>query len=519
MKRLFRALMPALVLCLAAQITLAAAGIVYLVRTGTDSEGNAMFRQADSRDTYLAGLFDLSQSSQPMQEVARYYDQIQKDKLAASLQGRGLSAADQQYAMANAPTQPVYIEVNNSTAGAYNDWKGRFSIQGANGQVSTITSPRVVFALGSDVARSGNRGLIEQTLVHEIGHGGMCQCVLCQNLPNSPYLSKPHSGGSTTDPQLAFIEGWAEFVGTYFTGRKTIAEDPGNTLDTNWYAKNSNGTMKSAQELLSTEGWNATVLYHISTLAKDQNAMWKMTQVMSRTTPQSTWELLQRTAQYFPELAPAINQVVNQDSGGQIPGVTAAGGQYVAGAQASGTYAGGTANSGYANTGSAAAQYQAAMSGNAYSQYAGYNAYANQQAQGGSATIGSMGADTRQLEQMYIAKKAELDAVPWWKFWEKSSLKSQLSQIEDVYARQTDMTTAYQGAGQAAAPSTYVPVQQAAQGGVAPGSAAAPRTSYNSVMDAMKSNDSAAMEQTMDAYRKATAARAAAAARGPNGER
>ena len=133
MMRLFRALLPLLILSLAAQATMAA-NIVYLVRTGTDSEGNAMFRQADSRDTYLAGLFSLTQSSSALSEVSRYYDQVQRDKIAASLQARGLSQADQAYAMQNVQSDPVYIEVNNSTAGAYNDWKGRFSIQAANGK-------------------------------------------------------------------------------------------------------------------------------------------------------------------------------------------------------------------------------------------------------------------------------------------------------------------------------------------------------------------------------------------------
>ena len=300
-----------------------AADVVFLVRVGTDSEGNPMFRQADSRDTYLSGLYGLANGSSAVHEAARYYDQVQRDKIAASLQGRA-SASDIAYATQNVQTEPVYVEVNNNTSGSYNDWKGRFSIQAPNGQVSTISTPRVVLPLGSDVVRSGDSSLLVQTLVHEMGHGGMCKCMLCQGLPNSPYLSKPHSGGSVSDPQLAFIEGWAEFVGAYFTGRHTIAQDPANALDTNWYAKNADGSMKSAQQLVSCEGWNATVMLQISEQAKDQNAMWKMTQVMSRTTPQSTWELLQNTAAMFPELAPSINQVVYQYSGGQIQGVAPA---------------------------------------------------------------------------------------------------------------------------------------------------------------------------------------------------
>lgn len=518
MMRLFRALLPLLILTLAAQATMAA-NIVYLVRTGTDSEGNAMFRQADSRDTYLAGLFSLTQSSSALSEVSRYYDQVQRDKIAASLQARGLSQADQAYAMQNVQSDPVYIEVNNSTAGAYNDWKGRFSIQAANGQVSTISAPRVVFSLGSDVARSGNSALIEQTLVHEIGHGVMCKCHTAANLPNSPYLSKPHSGGSVTDPQLAFIEGWAEFIGAYFTGRRTIAEDPANAIDTNWYAKKADGSYKSAQELLSTEGYTATVLYKISTVAKDQNAMWKMTQAMSRSSPQSMWELLQRTAQMFPELTPAMNQVLAETSGGQIQGVAAVQ-QAAASGQSYVNYvspqdAANAAASGQGRTD----QLSAALYGDAGAQYAGYNQYANGQAAGVANGAAGAAQDTRQLEQMYLAKRQELDAVPWWKFWEKSRIKKELTMIEDVYARQMDMTSAYQQPTvAAAAPSTYVP--SAPENTSAPaGTAAAPATTYNSLVDSLRSNNSAAAQAAMDAHRRANAARNAQRRLGPQSER
>lgn len=512
MRRIARALLPVLLLCFAAQFA-QAGNIVFLVRTGTDSEGNPMFRQADSRDSYLGGLFSLVQSSNALSEVSRYYDQLQRDKYAASLQARGVSQQDMAYAMQNVATDPVYIEVGNSTAGAYNDWKGRFSVQYANGQYTTVSSPRVVFNLGSDVARSGNRGLIEQTLVHEIGHGGMCKSHGPNALPNSPYLSKPHSGGSVTDQQLAFIEGWAEFIGTYFTGRRTIAEDPPNAIDTNWYAKRADGSMKSAAELLATEGYTATVLYKISTAAKDQNAMWKMTQAMSRSQPQSMWQLLQTTASMFPELAPAINQTLYQTSGGQIQGVTASGAQgqsYVNYVSPQDTAAG--AQTQYAG------QYAASQYGDAGTQYAGYTQYANYQNANAGGYAGAQ-ADSRQLEAMYVAKKAELDQVPWWKFWEKSRIKKELSMIEDVYARQMNVVAGYQqpAEAQTTAASTYTPPTQTASNVAG---AAAPTTTYNGVVDSLRSNNTAAAQAAMEAHRRANEARNAARRIGPqNSER
>src|ERR1700682_6033315 len=90
MNRLRRMLLALIALCLAASVA-SAANVVFLVRVGADSEGNPLFRPVDSRDTYVSGLYALAQNSRAIGEAARYYDQVQRDKLAASLQGRGLS--------------------------------------------------------------------------------------------------------------------------------------------------------------------------------------------------------------------------------------------------------------------------------------------------------------------------------------------------------------------------------------------------------------------------------------------
>jgi hypothetical protein len=509
MSRVLRAFAAFLVFCVAAHAALAA-NIVFLVRTGTDAEGNPLFRQADSRDTYLGGLFELTNNSRAMHEVARYYDQVQRDKLSASLQGRGLSQQDLQYAMQNFKADPVYIEVNNSAAGAYNDWKGRFSVQWGNGQVGTYSTPRVVFSLGSEVARSGNRALIEQTLVHEVAHGGMCQCHGKNRLPETPWLSRPHSGGSVTDEQLAYIEGWAEFVGAYFTGRRTIAEDPANAIDTNWYAKRADGSMKSAQELVRTEGWNATILYKIATEARDQNAMWKMTQAASRGAPQSTMQLLQITAQYFPELATTINRVVSQNSGGQIPQVVQGGGQYAN----YGNQGGYTQPANYQN-GGGVDRLEQALYGGGSGAYSGYQNYVNHQNTGygqGQTSAGAVYQDTNQLMALYQQKRAQLDAVPWWKFWEKSKIKEELAMIEDLYSRQTQLA---QGYGYAAAPTA--PSQQHQQ--VAPAAPVASKKTYNDAVDALKANDSAGAASSLDAHRRAFESRKAARQGGATSER
>lgn len=368
----------AFILCLLLAPAAVAREIVFLVRTGTDAEGNPQFRTADARDGHLVGIFDLTQGSRALQETTRYAD--------ATQQTRGQSPL------------PVFIEVTNGSGNAYNDWRGRFSVAYPDGRNYTVSTPRVVIGLGSDVVRSGNRALLEQTLVHEVGHGVMAQVYGPDALPQTPWLSRPHAGGTVTDEQLSLIEGWAEFTGAYFTGRRTIAEDPADTLQSNWYARRADGSMKSAEEVVRTEGWTATILYQIATRARDQNAMWKLTDAMARTRPQSTMNLLATTGSMYPELVPAIRQVLAETSGGQIvdPGI----GGTVAAPQAS-------------------------------------------------------AASPDQLTALYYAKSQQLAAEPWWKFWVKSRLRREMDEIASVLAQQQSPYA--QTAAAPAAPRTREP--------------------------------------------------------------
>jgi hypothetical protein len=301
-----------------------AANVVLLVRVGTDANGNPLFRAANESDSHLSAMASVIEKSTAVNEASRYYSAVQEDKITQVTEGN--SSPGEASAAKEGPVHPTFVEFTNGAGGSYNDWTGSFSVQESDGSLRTYTQPRIVMPLGGDVVKSGNMGLIVQTIVHEMGHGSMCQAYRTnarKGLPKSSSLGKPHSGGSVSDPQLAFIEGWAEFIGTYFTARTTIAEDPKGSIDRNWYAQGSSGTLKSPQDLLACEGWAATLLYKISVAGKNENAMWKMTQVMSRTSPQSMPGLLTNVAATFPELVPTIDQKLNELSGGQIANLAA----------------------------------------------------------------------------------------------------------------------------------------------------------------------------------------------------
>ena len=524
-----RRVLSALLVLLVVSSTAASAGIILLVRIGTDSEGNPLFREANSSDTYLAGLSNLISTSSSIQEASRYYDAVQQDKLAQAYSASGVSGSQLAQAISATGTQPTFIEAQPGNGGSYNDWQGKFSVQMPNGQVQSFTQPRVVFPLNNQVMQSGDTGLITQTLIHEMGHGSMCQCFMCRALralPNSANLGKPHSGGSVTDPNLAFIEGWAEFVGTYFTGRTTIAQDPDGAMTSNWYATDGQGHWKNAQQLLSCEGWAASLMYKISTDAANDNAMWKMTQVMSRTSPQNLTDLLGSLAVSCPELAPIIDQDVNQMSGGQIPNLASmeqmAGSQPIAAAPVSTTTLAATPNSAgipsaYGSpTTVAAQQYYASGAATTQPYYAGGTAVAPQyagaaaatssDASGGTASAGqgASSQDVATLQARYAQDKAQLDALPWWNFWTRWSLNSDLSSIQKLY--QQALTPGAGGATVAAAPdSTGTSTASTYEGPAAPTSSAAGAPadlhSYTSVMDALRSGDDQAVRQALAQHR------------------
>ena len=470
--------------------------IQLLVRIGTDSEGNPLFRPADSTDTSLSGLSDLIQGSPAIQDASRYYDAVQKDKLTQSLKANGVPDQNLAAAVDATPTQPTFIEVSSSNGGSYNDWNGRFSVQSPGGQVRAYTQPRIVFPLGGQVATSGDPGLIAQTLIHEMGHGSMCQCYICQSLrslPDSPNLGKSHSGGSVSDPQLAFIEGWAEFVGAYFSGRTTIAQDPAGAIDSNWYAKGANGQMKSGRDLPSCEGWVATVLYKVATAAKQDNALWKMTQVMSRTAPQSMTDLLASLAASCPELAPVIDQQLSALSGGQVPNLaTLRANAGLTGAVAIANLAP-PATTVDTSTGAVPAVNVVTNPGTAPA----VNATADPATLASPESV-SILQDLQTLRTRYAQEKQELDGLAWWHIFKRWRLKDDLSSIQDEYSKESALlplnVAQAQTATHAAAP---------AAPSTTPDATAATSGTYTPLIQALRSGGIDQARRALEAHRRA----------------
>jgi len=293
---------------------LADADVVIIVRSGTNADGSERFDVADSSDARAAHLWNYAQQNTAMQRVLQYYHDVQ------STTGDDLTA-DEQEALSyyGGTTDPVYIEIEEGGGGAYCDWKGRYTVELPNGQTTSVVSPKVVVRRNDAVFTGGDTSLQVQTLVHEIGHAIMSKHYGYEKLPYTDWLTKEHAGGTTSDAKLALIEGWAEFIGAYFTGRYTVANDPTDALRDNRYAYTdiyTRTTLRSAGDMQKTEGWVATAFLNL--IAEGAVTLGDIDAVMRSKTPQTFQALVLGLEEQYPSKTAAIRTVLADTSMGQL---------------------------------------------------------------------------------------------------------------------------------------------------------------------------------------------------------
>ena len=278
--------------------------MVFLIKAGTDSSGNPMYRMATSQDQRAHQIYNRFWRDEGVQRVIESHQQVESNNNALN--------TPPGYQNIQKPS-PVFVEIGNQT-GTYNDWKGTFSVQDANGRIHTYDEPRVVIDLNDSMWQSRDQSLVEQTLVHEIGHGIMRKLYGKSDMPDTPWLGRPHYGDLVTDEQLALIEGWAEFVGAEFTGRHTIAEDPADSLTMNAYAYQDNGQPKTPEQLFKTEGWVATVMLHISKHPSINNGYQKLLESMRLSRAHDFNAVLRKYLSKYPEDGAAMQQILGKAS-------------------------------------------------------------------------------------------------------------------------------------------------------------------------------------------------------------
>jgi len=293
---------------------LAGDDVVIIVRSGTNADGTERFDVADSGDFRAVQLWTYAHENAAVRKVLQYYRDVQSTPNDASTDEE--RAALSYY---GGSIDPIYIEVEEGGAGAYCDWKARFTVELPNGQTASVASPKVVIRRNDALFTGGDTSLQVQTLVHEIGHAVMSKQYGYGNLPQTEWLGKEHAGGVVSDEKLALIEGWAEFIGAYFTDRLTIANDPADAMRDNRYAYTdiyTRTTLRSAADMLKTEGWVATALLDLVT--EGAVSLTEMDVVLKDKRPQTFHALVLGLEERYPSKSAAIRTVLADTSKGQL---------------------------------------------------------------------------------------------------------------------------------------------------------------------------------------------------------
>lgn len=501
-----------------------AAGCVFLIQTGVDANDDPVYREADSRDTALSSLISSVRASKALQSEIGDYDSTQRDSYARALASRGYSQEQINQSLANYVPDPIFINVTGDTGGLYNDWKSRFTVKTASGQTYSIQSPVVVAPLGSQVLTSGNSGLIEQDLVHEIGHGVFAKAYGLDRIPDSDRLGMTHAGGDNTDSAFALIEGFAEACGAFYTGRLTIAEDPDNAIASNWYSKDlTTGQLKPLSQLLCTEGWVATTLYKIMENGQNLDARKKLIGAMGSKAPTSFTDLITATKQAYPELSSLIDSTIYDTTGGQAGSPAGSTVSTSSPTDRTGNNSTGGTNTPLANgsseiVGTELGQaydsfYQAIVSssfsaGSLNTVYQQVLSSQNGAAQRGGTlyTLQQVGRGSKILRDLYGYLSTRLGATPYYYYTERYQLQYGMALIASLYARQGQLED------QVAA---VVAGQNGLSGGSTTGSAEAPtsgsppmgpaapiRTEYDSLLNGLKSGNVEAARQDLIRYER-----------------
>lgn len=499
--------------------------VVFLVRVGTNRDGSPAFRVATSNDYGAQRVFQLATSSAAMEKTASYYRYAQQVRNQTTMEqvGRyGLSESDRRLATSLLDAEPIYVEVKEGGGGIYNDWKGSFTLRDSNSGASyRVQSPRVVLPLGSAEVTGGNSALLEQTLVHEVGHGIMSKTYGTDALCESPYLHQSHSGGSHTDCCLAIIEGYAEFVGAYFTNRLTIANDPSNSLANNLYSYRANGTPKSASELQATEGWVATVLYMLAARSGIQNFMQKMTAIMVGYKPASIQALLDAYMRTYPGDAQAVRATVSKASHGQIYGNAGGGGGAGGGGQGV-TYL----VDQYRTSLDRYVRLRYAYLAGSTDYYDSERQWVGQAAQQEARRLQQIGGAIRQsvmsgrgagdtmlqlqqtqssYQRLYSEVRRRLDTTPWYSRREREKLQAEAQAVGEVLSETHQLVRSLERE-----PMYYT--QGGRAGGRYPAAPQDSKAAYQKLMDTLKSGDRGASAQALEAYEASRAKPAPAAA-------
>ena len=312
--------LPLIIVCLLFQSGLYAAradsGIVLLIETGVTDDGRPICREASSDNPGAQELLNYLESDPRIRKAAEAYTRMQiekRDRLLEELRAAGLSEEEVAIVKDNTPIHPSYFAIDRTGQVNSSSIRGFDLTDGSGGHKTMDNVSLVHVAVNSPTMLSKNLTDRSRSLTHELGH-----CMMGtlydgeENFPKSNFLGKPHWRGKVTDPGLALIEGWAEFIGPYFSGdqSKIIPIDAGD------YSFNEDtGDLKSYDEMIATEGVVASIFWDMMKSDSGISDPWKKVGlVFQKHRPGSMADFERSFLAEYPDDARAVFDIMSRNT-------------------------------------------------------------------------------------------------------------------------------------------------------------------------------------------------------------
>ena len=279
-----------------------------------------VFRTADSSDPWAKKLYDSIQSDPKLQEVLQLYRAAQdrsNRSYAERLRKEGKSEADVEKALAARAT-PIYFILKDGKATPRMDSGSAFIQTWKNGRIDTdfqYVCPKVTIFSEWEGFRSpkdkpftdSERRDFANLVAHETSHAVMKETYGYIPKGVNPFAAIGHWEGKETTQQLAFTEGYAEFMGAWYSGSDDFSAGR--------YSKDEvSGMPKTAAENRRTEGVAASIFWDI---AKGEggiaSGMVKIHQVLAARKPWTIEGFAKGFKELFPGDARAIDRIMRQN--------------------------------------------------------------------------------------------------------------------------------------------------------------------------------------------------------------
>ncbi|MBF0407202.1 MAG: hypothetical protein HQM10_07605 [Candidatus Riflebacteria bacterium] len=257
------------------------------------------FKVADSADAECSAIYDCLKNSPELKKVFEMYRDSQ-------------TGGDP-----NKKALPLNLVVQKKGLMLMNSFSGYITTYGKDGKLNTdyqYVCPKIDIPLSSDNFAVDPKKLSDPSarmefmngIAHETAHAIMKQTYGYIPKGLNPFAAFGHWQGQMSTNQLAFTEGYAEFMGAHFSG---------DSLDdsTLWRKEMGDNTVqypKTREENMKTEGVVASIFWDIAKLPDGFN---KIHRVLKEKKPWTIECMVKDFKEMFPSDAAAIDAIMDEN--------------------------------------------------------------------------------------------------------------------------------------------------------------------------------------------------------------